>query len=127
MAETTLTNVGKAVGQYDSIETYLESDPLDTLLLSGLKIEKIADKEVWATGELTYTVTITNEEDVDYTGVKFTDTLDKDLVVLVTDSVEINGAAASYTFEESSGLLTVDLPDDIGAESVEITFQVTKK
>ena len=54
MADVKLTNVADVTGTYDSIPTTLTSEAIITDLISGLTIVKTADKQNWATGNLTY-------------------------------------------------------------------------
>lgn len=54
MADVKLTNVADVTRTYDSIPTTLTSEAIITDLISGLTIVKTADKQNWATGNLTY-------------------------------------------------------------------------
>ena len=60
MADVKLSNVASITGTYDSIATTLSSEAVITSIISGLTIVKTADKQNWANGYLTYTITITN-------------------------------------------------------------------
>ena len=90
MASVKLSNTANVVGNYDSIPTTLTSEAVITEMIAGLTIVKTADKQIWATGNLTYTVTITNNADSPYESPKFTDTLDPTLIKLVENSVKVN-------------------------------------
>ena len=95
-------------------------------MITGLTIIKTADKQNWATGILTYTVTISNDTDVPYESPSFTDILDPDLIKLVDDSVEVNGVASQHTYDSATGLLTIPLETIDKASNSVITFQVQK-
>ncbi len=128
--ETTLNNTATVLGTYNEIPTALTSEVLVTTLLSGLTVTKTADKEVWADGNLTYTITVDNQTTETYTSPVITDILDKDLVTLLTDTIKINDTAATtsdYEYEEATGKLTVNLSDIAPSSKVTVTFQVTKK
>ena len=128
--ETNLTNQALATGNYDNIPTSISSDALVVVMIDGLKITKEADKMVWADGALTYTITIDNTTEKTYAAPVVTDTLDISLVSFVPNSVTVDGTAleeSSYTYDEASGLLTINLTDILASGKKVITFQVTKK
>ena len=121
-----LTNIATAVGNYNSISTSITSNTSIVNMISGLTITKEADKQNWASGNLTYTVTITNNADSPYETPTFTDTLDPTLIKLVENSVQVNGNTANYTYDAPSGLLTISLETIANTENAVITFQVQK-
>lgn len=128
--ETTLNNTVSAVGNYNSIPTSITSLASVVTMISGLTITKTADKEVWADGLLTYTIVLDNEATETYTSPVVTDKIDTSLVTFVTESVTIDGEEATsseYTYEESTGTLTVNLTDIVPSSKKTITFQVAKK
>ncbi len=128
--ETTLNNTVSAVGNYNSIPTSITSLASVVTMISGLTITKTADKEVWADGLLTYTIVLDNEATETYTSPVVTDKIDTSLVTFVAGSVTIDGVEATsseYTYEESTGTLTVNLTDIAPSSKKTITFQVTKK
>ena len=128
--ETTLNNTVSAVGNYNSIPTSITSLASVVTMISGLTITKTADKEVWADGLLTYTIVLDNEATETYTSPVVTDKIDTSLVTFVTESVTIDGVEATsseYTYEESTGTLTVNLTDIVPSSKKTITFQVAKK
>ena len=90
MASVKLSNIANVVGNYDSVPTSLTSEAVITEMIAGLTIVKTADKQNWASGNLTYTVTITNNADSPYETPTFTDTLDPTLIKLVENSVQVN-------------------------------------
>lgn len=128
--ETTLNNTATVLGTYNEIPTTLTSEVLVTTLLSGLTVTKTADKEVWADGNLTYTITVDNQTTETYTSPVITDILDKDLVTLLTDTIKINETIATtsdYQYDEATGKLTVNLSDITPSSKTTVTFQVAKK
>lgn len=126
MADVKLTNVADVTGTYDSIPTTLTSEAIITDLISGLTIVKTADKQNWATGNLTYTVTITNAAENAFEKPTFTDILDPALIKLVENTVEVNGATTEYTYDPTTGKLSVELETIATEGSTTITFQVQK-
>ena len=124
-----LNNTANVSGTINGETTTLTSNTLEVSLINGLTAVKSADKTSWADGELTYTLTVNNTSGVTYTSPVITDTLDTSLVTFVPDSVTINGSAASsseYTYDSSTGLLTVNLSDIANDGTATVTFKVTK-
>lgn len=127
MADITLTNNANISGTYDSSPLTLESNTVTTQLISGITIQKSADKQNWLSGDLTYTITIQNNADSNLDSPVLTDILNPDLIKLVENSVQVDGAIKQYTYEELSGTLTVNLDNiDVG-NTATITFRVQKK
>ena len=75
MADLKLSNIASITGNYDSIAPVLTFEAVITSLISGLTIVKTADKENWASGYLTYTITVTNNAEKHFESPKITDTL----------------------------------------------------
>lgn len=124
-----LNNTANVSGTIDGQTTTLTSNTLGVNVINGLTAVKSADKISWADGELTYTLTINNTTGQTYTSPVITDTLDTTLVTFVPDSVTINGSAATssqYTYNNSNGLLTVNLSDIATGGTATVTFKVTK-
>ena len=126
MADVKLTNVADVTGTYDSIPTTLTSEAIITDLISGLTIVKTADKQNWATGDLTYTVTITNAATNAFENPTFTDILDPTLIKLVDNTVKVNDATVEYTYDPTTGKLSIELETIATEGSSIITFQVQK-
>lgn len=126
MADVTLSNIANVTGNYDAIPTTLTSEAVITELISGLTILKTADKQNWASGNLTYTVTISNSAENSFENPKFTDTLDPTLIKLVENSVKVNGTDAQYEYDPTTGILTVELETIAKDASSVVTFQVQK-
>ena len=126
MADVKLTNVADVTGTYDSIPTTLTSEAIITDLISGLTIIKTADKQNWASGNLTYTITITNAAENAFEKPTFTDILDPALIKLVENTVEVNGSTTEYTYDPTTGKLSVELETIATEGSTTITFQVQK-
>ena len=126
MADVSLSNTANVTGNYDAVPVTLESEAVITEIINGLTIQKTADKQNWATGTLKYTITITNNAQNALESPKVTDTLDISLITLVDNSVQVNGTDVQYTYDSTTGLLTVDLESiAVGSSSV-VTFQVQK-
>lgn len=95
-------------------------------MIAGLTILKTADKQNWASGNLQYTITITNGAQNAFETPTITDILDPTLIKLVKDSVEVDGKKVEYTYDETTGELKIVL-DTIATETNSvITFQVQK-
>ena len=126
MADVKLSNIAKVTGTYDSIPTALTSEAVITEMIAGLTILKTADKQNWASGNLQYTITITNGAQNAFETPTITDILDPTLIKLVKDSVEVDGKKVEYTYDETTGELKIVL-DTIATETNSvITFQVQK-
>ena len=128
--EKELNNIVNAVGNYNSIPTSVTSAASVVTMIDGLTITKVADKPVWADGELTYTITISNNADKPYVSPKIKDTLDSNLIEFVSDSVTIDGVEASsseYEYDTGTNILTVNLTDIDVTNSKVVTFKVRKK
>lgn len=126
MADVKLSNIANVTGTYDSIPTTLTSEAVITDMISGLTIVKTADKQNWASGNLLYTITITNGAENAFETPTITDTLDPTLIKLVDNSVEVDGNTVEYNYDAVSGKLEIVLETiETGANSV-ITFQVQK-
>lgn len=126
MADVKLTNIADVTGTYDSIPTTITSEAIITDLISGLTIVKTADKQNWATGNLTYTVTITNAAENAFENPTFTDILDPTLIKLVENSVTVNGTTTEYNYDSTTGKLSIELETIATEGSATVTFQVQK-
>lgn len=126
MADT-LNNTVSAVGNYNSIPTSITSAASVVTMVSGLTIVKEADKEVWVNGNLTYTITVTNNTDTDYTDITITDVLDETLIKFVQDSVTIDDQTSNnYQYDDASHTLTITLGDVASTNSKKASFEVEK-
>ena len=76
MADVTLSNIAEVTGTYASIPTTVTSQAVVTEIIKGLTITKVADKQNWVTGDLTYTITIVNNAVSPLENPIITDTLD---------------------------------------------------
>lgn len=127
--ETQLTNAVSVEGNYNDVPLSITSDVLVVTMLNGLTVTKKADKMMWADGNLTYTIVVTNDAEETFTTPIITDNLDKNLITFVNGSVTIDGNSASsdkYNYDESTGKLTINLEDITASSSRTITFQVKK-
>lgn len=127
MADVKLSNVASITGTYDSIATTLSSEAVITSIISGLTIVKTADKQNWANGYLTYTITITNNAEKPFESPDITDILKPTLITLVADSVKEGETTREYSYDDVTGLLSIKLDTIPVGESTEVTFQVQKK
>lgn len=128
--ETQLTNTASVLGEYNSVPTTITSEALVVTMLDGLTVTKTADKQVWADGNLTYTILVDNKSTESYTNPTITDILDTTLVTFVPESVTIGGQKAEtsqYSYDEATGKLTITLSDIGPSASGTVTFQVAKK
>ena len=125
-----LSNIVSVLGNYNNIPTEINSEAVVVSMIDGLTVTKTADKMVWADGLLTYTIVINNKADLSYITPVITDILDTTKVGFVNESVTIDGVKvenSKYTYEESTGTLTITLDDIEATGSTTITFQVSKK
>ena len=95
-------------------------------MIAGLTIVKVADKQNLASGNLLYTITITNSAENAFENPEITDILDPALIKLVENSVEVDGKAAQYTYDDTTGELKITLDTIEKDASSIITFQVQK-
>ena len=126
MADVKLSNIASAVGTYDSIPTTITSEAVITEIITGLTIVKTADKQNWASGNLTYTITITNGAESAFEKPIVTDTLDPALIKLVDNTVQVDGNTVQYTYDSETGALSIQLETIAAEASSVITFQVQK-
>ena len=110
--EKELNNTVNAVGNYNSVPTSVTSAASVVTMIDGLTITKVADKPVWADGELTYTITISNNADKPY-------------VSVTIDGVE--ASSSEYEYDTGTNTLTVNLTDIDVTNSKVVTFKVRKK
>lgn len=128
--ETNLSNTASVLGEYNSISTQINSEALVVVMISGLTVKKTADKMVWGDGKLTYTIEVDNQTNVDYTNPVITDKLDTTLITFVAGSVKLNGSeldVSKYTYDDSTGLLTINIETVASMQKSTITFEVEKK
>lgn len=128
--ETELSNITSSVGTYNNIPTEITSLASVVTMLNGLTITKTADKEVWADGNLTYTIVVDNKTEKAYATPVITDILDNNLITFVEDSITINDVKATsseYTYNQDTNTLTINLTDIEPNNSTTIKFQVSKK
>lgn len=125
-----LINTASSVGEYEGLSTEMTTEAVVTQLVDDLNITKTADRTSWATGNLTYTITIDNQSPNPYETPVVTDTIDPTLATLVAGTVTINGTPATtptdYTFDNVTGLLTVNLTDVVATSTTVIVFEVER-
>lgn len=125
-----LNNTATAVGNYNNIETNLESNTSSVNLIEGLSLTKSADKTNWVSGNLTYTITLSNNADSAYENPVITDVIDTTYVEFIKGSVMINEAPldeSKYSYGENTHTLTFNLDDVSPSSNTTITFLVKKK
>ncbi len=128
--ETELSNTATVLGNYNNIPTQISTQALVVTMISGLTVTKTADKMVWSEGTLTYKIEVNNQTENAYTSPIITDVLNPTLITLVNNSVKVDDTpleASQYTYEDSTGKLTINLPDIESKTKKTITFEVTKK
>lgn len=128
--ETELANTATVLGNYNSVPTEISTTALVVTMLSGLTVTKSADKPVWSEGNLTYTIEINNATTEVYTSPVITDILNPTLITLVKGSIKVDSTMleeSNYTFEDSTGKLTITLPDITSQSKKTVTFEVSKK
>lgn len=122
-----LTNSASVSGTYGLETLTLTSNIVTTEIVTGLTIELKADKEKWISGPLTYTITVTNNTGEEYITPNIIDVLEPSTIELIENSVQVNGVDKSYTYDKSTGNLTISLETiPINGTSV-ITFRVQQK
>ena len=124
-----LTNIASATGTYNNLPTAITSEAVVVALIEGLSITKTADKQSWANGPLTYTITVDNKAQETYVSPIVTDIIDTTLVSFVDGSVTIDGVKADeskYNYDTDTHTLTINLSDIASSASSIITFQVNK-
>lgn len=126
MPDTNLINSASLQGTYNSAPLKLEAEALETLMIEDLTIERETDKEVWANGLLTYTITVSNGADYDYEDVVFEDVLDIISISFVADSFRVNGISIDATYDDSMGILSANIGTIGSGQTATITFQVHK-
>lgn len=123
----TLSNQITAEGTYNNIPTSMTSNVSIVNLISGLTLEKEADKTNWVDGPLTYTINIDNQTSVDYTNVTLTDIIDTSLVTLMEDSIMIDGVQSTNGYTYTDGTLKITLPTVNANTKTTVKFSVQKK
>ncbi len=125
MATTSISNTSTISGTIDTCDISVETNEVVVTLIDGITAVKSASTDCWTSGELTYTIVITNDaSNPDLTDGIFTDTLDASITLAsVTDPVLVDGVSTSYTF--SNNVLTIDpLPTITAGSSVTVTIIV---
>lgn len=128
--ETLLNNTASVLGNYNSIPTEISTQVLVVTILTGLTVTKSADKLVWSDGDLTYKIEVDNQTEKPYTSPVITDTLDPSLITLKPNSIKIDNTlieSTEYSYDNNTGLLTINLPDIASKTKKVITFEVVKK
>lgn len=125
-----LVNYASLNGIYNGLQTQLESNEVEVLLMNNLVITKKSNKFAWATEYLNYTISIFNPNSANYIDLVVTDILDRSLVLLLTDSVKINDIPAGFgtiSYDSITGTLVIKLPEILAFQTIKISFDVKKK
>lgn len=109
MADAKLSNIANVTGMYDYIPTTFTSEAVITDVIAGLTIVRGADKQNWASGNLMYTITITNSAENAFENPTITDILEPTLIKLVDNTVEVDGKTAQYMYDDTTGELKITL------------------
>lgn len=123
----TLTNTANITGTYGAEALTLTSNVVTTEIVTGLSIVLSTDKEKWISGPLTYTITVTNNTNEDYISPVIEDILDTSMIELIQNSVMVDNVDKTYTYDSTTGKLSINL-DTIPKNSTSvITFRVQQK
>lgn len=82
---------------------------------------------VWSDGNLTSKLEVNNQTENAYISPVVTDILNPDLIKLVDNTIKIDGTLideSEYTYDESTGKLTINLPT-INSKEETVTFEVS--
>lgn len=125
-----LNNTAVVQGTYNNIPTQITSNTSVVNIIEGLTLNKLADKENWGSGNLTYTITLENKTDTTYVSPVITDIINTDLVDFVNDSVmidDVKAEASEYSYSTDTKTLTINLSDIPKDTTRKVTFMVKKK
>lgn len=125
-----LNNTAVVQGTYNNIPTQITSNTSVVNIIEGLTLNKLADKENWGSGNLTYTITLENKTDTTYVSPVITDVINTDLVDFVNDSVmidDVKAEASEYSYSTDTKTLTINLSDITKDTTRKVTFMVKKK
>ena len=123
-------NQASILGKYSNIYVPINSNMLFIQKILGLTLTKTANKTVWFGGYLTYTITITNDEQSPYSNPIITDVLDPTKIVLVPSSVKLDGTPVmsnQYTYNATTGTLTVPTYTVSSGDTLVLTYDVLQK
>jgi len=132
-----VSSAAEASGKILGADLSFESSVATALIADGdilLTVELVPDKTFWDdydTNPLGYTLTITNEEDEDFTGPLSVEIGDFDVTLVdyvVGSAASTDNTIGNVNFDALTGKLTFDLDDtiqsDVGVATV--TFQMEK-
>lgn len=125
-----LNNTAVVQGTYNNIPTQITSNTSVVNIIEGLTLNKLADKENWGSGNLTYTITLENKTDITYVSPVITDVINTDLVDFVNDSVmidDVKAESSEYSYSTDTKTLTINLSDITKDTTRKVTFMVKKK
>ncbi len=128
--ETELKNTVSAKGNYNNIPTSITSTTSVVTMIDGLTITKTANKLVWVSDNLIYTIIVNNQTEKIYESPIVTDILDDNLIEFVNDSVtidEVEATSSEYNYNDATHTLTINLENIEPSTTKTIKFQVRKK
>ncbi len=120
----TVINNFNVTGKINNLETVVTSNTV--IVNPSLSIIKSVDKNIWSTGVLKYTVTLTNNTNASISA-SFKDTVNPNYANVIPNKVLVNGTAIPYTYNKITGLLEINNLIIMANESVIVTYLVSKK
>lgn len=75
-----IINYAMVIRNYKNITTEMKSNSVETILINNLEITKEASKDIWATDNLKYTITVTNPTKANFENIVITDILNPVLI-----------------------------------------------
>ena len=103
------------------------SNVVSTQIIDGLEVTKTANKSYWVDGSLMYNVVITNQSGGLLKNAVLTDNIDTNLVDFDYNYGVKNKEIYNLEYTLDSGELKVDLPELSNNDTINISFQVTKR
>ena len=116
-------------GTFQTLPLQVETNLVSIALIDDITATLSADKQSWANGPLTLTVTINNTSaSEDYTALKGVDVLDTTTVSFVENSVEDGSGTpiTTYTYTAGTGTLEVPIADLAAGASYTYKFKVNR-
>lgn len=127
MSDYNLTNNASAVGSYNGAQSVsVAAQESSVLMVTELSVAIDATPKVWASGNLVYTISVENRASLPYESLIVSDAIDITQVQLIESSVVISDETATYAYDETIGILTVNLPVVNPGEITTIDFSVQK-
>lgn len=125
-----LNNIALAKGNYNNIPTLITSNKFTVNLTNELTITKESKKTNWTSGNLTYTITITNKTNKSFEKPVVTDIIDTSLVDFIEGSVKIDNVISrnnQYNYNTTTHILTINLKDITPYQTIQLNFSLRKR